>query len=185
MPRIFEAKQPYIAMRAYVDPTAVVIGDVEVGENSSIWPKAILRGDVQAIRIGDRTNIQDGAIVHVTHASEYNAEGIPCRIGDDVTIAHNAVIHSCSIGDRSFIGIGAIVLDAVTIPDDVMIGAGSLVPPGKTLESGYLYVGTPVEKVRELTDEEKQFISYSAEQYVTLKERYLVAFQRSRERERV
>lgn len=183
--RIFEAKQPYIAMGAFVDPTSVVIGDVEIGENSSIWPRAILRGDVNAIRIGERCNIQDGAIVHVTHASELNGGGIPAKIGDEVTIAHNAVIHACTIGDRCLIGIGAIILDGAVVPSDVMIAAGSLVPPGKTLESGFLYMGSPVQKVRELTDEERASILYSAEHYVGLKNRYLAAFQRSRERERV
>lgn len=182
--RIFEAKQPYIAMGAFVDPTAVVIGDVEVGENSSIWPRAILRGDVHAIRIGERCNIQDGAVLHVTHPGPYTGEGKPLVIGDAVTVGHSANLHACTIKSNCLIGIGSIVLDGAIINSNVILAAGSIVPPGKELESGFLYMGSPAEKVRELTDEEKQSIAYSADQYTELKDRYLLAFQRSRERER-
>lgn len=180
---IFDA-QPYIAMRAFVHSTAIIIGDVEIGENSSIWPNAILRGDAKAIRIGESTNIQDGAIVHGTHDSEFNPGGFVAKIGDEVTIGHNAVIHGCTIGNRCLIGIGAIVLDGAKIPSNVMIGAGSLVPANAELESGFLYVGSPVQKVRELTDEDLRSIAYSAESYVSLKNRYLTTIQRNRERER-
>jgi carbonic anhydrase/acetyltransferase-like protein (isoleucine patch superfamily) len=182
--RIFEAKQPYIAMGAFVDPTSVAIGDVEIGEDSSVWPRAVLRGDVHSVRVGGRTNIQDGAILHVTHPSPYNPNGYGVVIGDDVTIGHNATIHGCKIGDRVLIGIGCIILDGAHIRSDTMIAAGSLVPPGKELESGFLYMGSPTEKVRELTKEEKEFIIYSSRQYMKLKDRYLLEFQKSRERQR-
>lgn len=182
--RTFEAKQPYIAMGAYVDPTAVVIGDVEIGEHSSIWPHAILRGDVHSVRIGDRSNIQDGAVLHVVGPSPFKKDGIPLTMGDEVTVGHNATLHACKIGDRCLIGMGAVVLDGAIIGSDVIVAAGSVVPPNKELESGFLYMGSPVEKVRPITDEERQHILYSAEQYVNLKNRYLEAFARSRERER-
>lgn len=167
--RDFEAHSPDIDPSAYIDESAVVIGDVTIGENSSVWPLTVIRGDIQSIRIGKNTNIQDGSILHVTHGSEYSTpEGRPLIIGDKVTIGHKAVLHACTIHDLCLIGMGAIVLDAAVIEQEVIVGAGSLVPPGKVLESGYLWVGSPVKKSRKLTDKERQYLAYSAQNYCNL-----------------
>lgn len=168
--RAFGGIQPKIGAGAFVDETALVIGDVELGERVSIWPFAILRGDVNFIRIGDETNIQDGAVLHVTHRSESNPLGYPLRIGKGVTVGHKAVLHGCTVGDLCLIGIGAIVMDGAVIEDRVMIGAGALVPPGRRLESGYLYVGSPCRQARALKDEELEYLGYSRDGYVRLKE---------------
>lgn len=164
---------PSLGQGVFVDPTATVIGDVQLGSDSSVWPCAVIRGDMHRIRIGARTSVQDGAVLHITHASDFNPAGWPLVIGDDVTIGHNACLHGCSIGDRVLIGIGATVLDGAVIEDEVMIAAGALVPPGKTLHSGYLYIGSPCKQARALTDKEKQFFKYSAQNYVKLKDEYL------------
>jgi carbonic anhydrase/acetyltransferase-like protein (isoleucine patch superfamily) len=173
MIRSFEQYTPSIAETAYVDETAVVLGAVTLAEDVSIWPTAVLRGDVNWIRVGARSNVQDGTVVHVTHAGPYTPEGgIPTIIGEDVTIGHKAIIHACTIGDRVLIGMGATVMDGVTVESDVILGANALVPPNKTLESGYLYVGSPVKQARALTEGEKEYLEYSAHHYVRLKQRY-------------
>lgn len=171
--RNFEKHHPQLHSSVFVDETALVAGQVTIGKESSVWPMAVLRGDIHWIKIGQRSNIQDGSVLHVTHASEYaaKAEGFPLHIGDDVTIGHNAVLHACTIGHRSLIGMGAIVLDGAIVEDEVIVGAGSLVPPHKILESGYLWLGSPVRRVRELNDKEKEFLSYSAQHYVKLAKR--------------
>ncbi len=171
MIRKFKNISPSIHETAYIDEQATIIGDVTVGKDSALWPQAVARGDISSITIGERTNIQDGAILHVTHASEYSKE-YPLVIGNDVTIGHSVVLHACTILDRSLIGMGSIILDGATIQSDCMIGAGSLVGPGKNIESGYLYVGSPVKQVRKLTDKEKDFLLYSAKSYVDLKNKY-------------
>lgn len=164
--RNFEAHVPEIHPTAYVDPDAYVSGQTKLGEGSSVWPMAVVRGDINHIHIGRFSNVQDGAVLHVTHGGEYSCpEGVPLLIGDEVTIGHRAVLHACTIGNRCLIGMGAIVLDNAVIEDDVVIGAGSLVPPGKRLESGYLYVGSPVKQARPLTDKEREYFSYSAQYY--------------------
>ena len=164
---------PHLGNRVMIDPTAVVMGDVHLGDDSSVWPHVAMRGDVQIIRIGARTNIQDGAVLHVTHDGPYNPGGYPLNIGSDVTIGHRALLHGCRVGNRVLVGMGAIVMDAVTVEDEVMIAAGALVTPGKTLRSGFLYAGSPARELRPLSEEERQFLPYSAAGYVSLKDRYL------------
>lgn len=164
---------PAIAPDVYIDPTAVVIGDVEIGTGGSVWPLTVIRGDIHKIRIGKRTSVQDGSVLHVTHAGPYNPDGFPLTIGDEVTIGHKVMLHGCTIGSRVLIGMGAIVMDGAIVGDEVVIGAGTLVPPGKVLESGYLYVGSPARQVRPLTDKEKDYFKYTAERYVDLAAAYL------------
>lgn len=165
--------QPSIAADVYIDPTAVVIGDVKIGAGSSVWPLTVIRGDIHKIRIGKRTSVQDGSVLHVTHAGPYNPDGFPLTIGDEVTIGHKVMLHGCTIGNRILIGMGAIVMDGVIVGDEVVIGAGSLVPPGKVLESGYLYMGSPVRQIRPLTDKEMDYFQYTAQRYVDLAAAYL------------
>ena len=163
---------PQVDDSCYVDDMSVVIGDVVLAENVSVWPFAVIRGDVNYIHIGKNSNVQDHAMLHVSHKKADKPEGSPLIIGEDVTIGHHVTLHGCSIGNRVLVGINTIVLDDVIIEDDVMIGAGSLVPPRKRLESGYLYVGSPVQKVRPLTDKEKEFLPYSARHYVKVAGNY-------------
>ncbi len=170
--RTFEGHTPVIADSAYVDDQALVLGDVHLGEDSSVWPMTVIRGDVHLIRIGARTNIQDGSVVHVTHDCDYTPGGFGTTIGDEVTVGHSAVIHACEIGDRCLIGMGAIVLDGSVISADTIIGAGCLVPPGKTLDGGCLWVGSPARKLRELNDAELEYLRYSAAHYVDNKNRF-------------
>ena len=170
--RSFEQHNPQIHPSAYVDDTALVIGAVEIGEDSSIWPMSVIRGDIQHIRIGARTSIQDGTIIHVTHDSRFCPGGQPTVIGNDVTVGHKVILHACTIEDYCLIGMGAIVMDKAVVQSRVTIGAGSVVPPGKVLESGYLYVGSPVRQVRPLNDRELEFLEYSAQNYRRLKERH-------------
>lgn len=171
--RSFRHHTPVLGEGVYVDPAAVVIGDVALGHDCSVWPGAIIRGDMHKIRVGARTSIQDNAVLHITHASDFNPDGWPLTIGEDVTIGHRACLHGSTIGDRVLIGIGAIVLDGAVVEDEVIIGAGALVAPGKRLESGYLYVGSPCRRARPLKDSEREFFKYSAQNYVTLKNDYL------------
>lgn len=171
--RPFGDHKPSFAERVFIDESAVVIGDVEIGEDSSIWPGAIVRGDMHSIRIGARTSIQDNSVLHITHASDFNEGGWPLVIGDDVTVGHMACLHGCTVGSRVLVGIGAIVLDGAVLENEVVVGAGALVPPGKRLESGYLYIGSPCKQARPLKEEEKRFFRYSAQNYVKLKDQYL------------
>lgn len=172
--RKFEQYDPQIAESAFVDDSAVVTGDVVIGADSSIWPMCSVRGDIHSIRIGERTNIQDGSILHVSHDSEFAPGGFALTIGDDVTVGHNAVVHACTVEDMCLIGMGSVLLDGTIVKSGAIIGAGSLVPPGKELEGGYLWLGSPVKRVRELTDNEKAFLEYSAAHYVDLKSRHIV-----------
>ncbi|NMZ96014.1 gamma carbonic anhydrase family protein [Pseudomonas lundensis] len=171
--RPFQQHTPALGERAFVDRSAVVIGDVEIGADSSVWPLTVIRGDMHRIRIGARTSVQDGCVLHITHAGPFNPDGFPLLIGDDVTIAHKVMLHGCTVGNRVLIGMGSIVMDGAVIEDDVIVGAGSLVPPGKRLDSGFLYVGSPVRPVRALTDKEKAFFTYSAGNYIKLKDQHL------------
>jgi carbonic anhydrase/acetyltransferase-like protein (isoleucine patch superfamily) len=170
--RTFEGTHPHIASSAYIDEMSIVIGDVTIGEDSSIWPMAVLRGDVNSITIGARTSIQDGAVIHVSHKTAANPAGHPTWVGDDVTIAHQVTLHGCTIHHHCLIGIGSTIMDGVVIEPEVMVGAGSLVPPGKILESGYLWLGNPARKIRPLTDKEKAYFDYSAQHYIKIKNRH-------------
>ena len=170
--REFTGIQPRIDPSAWVDDSALVIGDVVLEADVSIWPMAVVRGDVNSIRVGARSNIQDGCVLHVTHAGPHSDGGAPLVVGTDLTLGHRAVLHGCSVGNFCLIGIGAIVLDKAVIGDYVMVGAGSLVPGGKVLEGGYLYVGAPVKKVRPLTEAERKMLEYSSGHYVRLKDRH-------------
>lgn len=172
--RTFNGKQPKFGASVYIDESAVVIGDVTLEDDVSVWPATVIRGDVESIFIGAGTNVQDGSVLHVSHAGPYNPQGYPLVIGKGVTIGHRAVVHACQIGNYCLIGIGAIVMDGAVLQDYVMLGAGALVPPGKKLDNGYLYVGSPAKAVRLLTDEEKAFLEYSYLHYITLKNEHRV-----------
>jgi carbonic anhydrase/acetyltransferase-like protein (isoleucine patch superfamily) len=165
---------PTLGARAYVDPAALVIGDVELGEDASLWPGTIVRGDVNFVRIGARTNIQDGCVVHVSHDGPHSRlGGFPTLIGADVTIGHKAVIHACTIEDTVLVGMGAIVLDGAVIRRHAFIGAGAIVSPGREVGAGELWLGQPAKKVRMLSAAEIEGLHYSAAHYVRLKDRYL------------
>ena len=171
--RKFEKYTPNIAQSAYVDESAVVIGDVVIGADTSIWPMCSVRGDIHSIQIGERTNIQDGSILHVTHDSEFAPGGYALSIGSDVTVGHNTVVHACTVEDLCLIGMGSVLLDGAVVRSGAIVGAGSLVSPRKELEGGYLWLGSPVRRVRELSDAEKAFLEYSAAHYVDLKNRHM------------
>mgnify|MGYP003625182260 CR=1 FL=1 len=171
--RSFQGITPVLGDRIYIDQSAVILGDITLADDVSIWPLVAARGDVNTITIGARTNIQDGSVLHVTRKSEHNPNGIPLIIGADVTVGHKCMLHGCTLGDRILVGMGAIIMDGAVIESDVFIGAGALVPPNKTLTSGYLYVGNPVKQVRPLKDSEAAFLKKSAINYVELKNDYL------------
>lgn len=165
--------QPKLGQRVMIDPSAVVLGDVTLGDDVSIWPLCAVRGDMHRIEIGARTNIQDNSVLHITHAGRFNADGWPLIIGEDVTVGHRVLLHGCRIGHRVLVGMGAIVMDGAVVEDEVMIAAGSLVTPGKQLTTGYLYGGSPVRQMRPLKDSERDFLSYSASNYARLKQSFL------------
>ena len=171
--RPYRGRLPQLAARVYVDEAAVVIGDVVLGEDSSVWPCAVVRGDVSPIRIGARSSVQDGVVLHVTHDGPYTPGGRGLAIGDDVTIGHGAVLHACTVGNACLIGMGATVLDGAVIEDEVMVAAGALVPPGKRLPSRTLWAGNPARQLRELNDEQVEQLYYSARNYVKVKNEYL------------
>ena len=165
---------PKIDPSVYVAPNATIIGDVEIGADSSVWFGAILRGDVHYIRIGSKTNIQDGAIIHVTHYTKPDrSDGFPTIVGDYVSVAHGAILHGCTIKNNVLIGIGAIVLDGAVIEENTIVAAGSLVPPGKKFPPGVLLMGQPAKVKRELTPEEIEKIKENALNYVKYKNQYL------------
>ncbi len=171
--RRFNGMTPQLGERVYIDPAATVIGDVVLGDDCSVWPGAVVRGDMHRIRIGNRSNVQDSAVLHITHASDFNPGGWPLTIGEDVVIGHGAILHGCTLGNRILVGNGAIILDNVIVEDEVIIGAGCVVPPGKRLESGHVYVGNPCKQGRPLKDSERTFFTYSPANYVKLKNQYL------------
>ena len=170
--RSYQGIEPNIADDAYIDEAAVVIGKVEIGSESSVWPMAVIRGDVHEITIGEKTSVQDGSVLHVTHDGPYCPGGRPLIIGDEVTVGHNVTLHACTIKDRVLIGMGVVVLDGAVVNSDVIIGAGALVTPNSELESGYLYVGSPAKQLRKLSENELAFLKYSAENYVKLFKSY-------------
>jgi carbonic anhydrase/acetyltransferase-like protein (isoleucine patch superfamily) len=171
--RRFESHCPQIADDAYVDEDAIVIGDVTIASLASVWPMCTVRGDVNRIRIGARSNIQDGSVLHVSHDSFYQPGGSPLIVGAGVTVGHKVLLHGCEVADNCFIGMGSILLDGVVIEPFTMLGAGSLVPQGKCLEGGYLWLGQPARRVRPLSDREKEIMLYNAEHYVKLAQRHL------------
>jgi carbonic anhydrase/acetyltransferase-like protein (isoleucine patch superfamily) len=174
--RPYRDRFPTLGERAWVDESARVIGDVVLGEDVSVWPFTVIRGDVNFIRIGDRTNIQDGSVVHVSHDGPHaKLGGFATRIGSDVTIGHKAIIHACTIEDAVLIGMGAIVLDGAVVRKHAFIGAGALVAPGKIVGEGELWLGNPARKARMLSDAEIDALYYSAKHYVRLKDEYLAA----------
>jgi carbonic anhydrase/acetyltransferase-like protein (isoleucine patch superfamily) len=164
---------PQLETGVYVHPSAQIIGDATLGAQASVWCNAVIRADVNHVRIGTGSNIQDFAMCHVSHKNEKKPLGSPLIIGNYVTIAHSVILHGCTIGDETLIGMGTIVMDDVVIGNHVMVGAGSLVPQGKHLESGFLYLGRPAEKVRALSAAEIAHLRYSAEHYIRVKNNYL------------
>jgi carbonic anhydrase/acetyltransferase-like protein (isoleucine patch superfamily) len=172
--RIYKGLRPALGERVYIDPAASVIGDVHLGDDVSIWPGVVVRGDVNHVRVGARTNIQDGSIVHVSHESRYGP-GFPCLIGEGVTIGHAAVVHACTIEDYCLIGMHATVLDGAVVKKHGFVGAGAVVPPGKVVGERELWLGNPAKRVRVLTDSQVEQLHYSAEHYVRLKNDYLAS----------
>lgn len=173
--RAYRGSVPTLGARVYIDPAATVIGAVELDTDVSIWPGAVLRGDVERIYVGARSNVQDGAIVHVTHDGPYTPGGHACRIGSDVTIGHAAVVHACTVEDGCLIGMHATVLDGAVVHHHAFVGAGALIAPGKSVGTGELWVGNPARCVRRLSDREIEALEYSARHYVELKDTYLAA----------
>lgn len=172
--RPYRGVLPSLGARVYIDPDASVIGDVELGDDVSVWPQVVIRGDVNYVRIGARSNIQDGTVIHVSHDGPHaKLGGFATVIGQDVTIGHKAVIHACRIEDVVLVGMGAIVLDGALVKKHAFIGAGALVPPGRTVGEGELWVGNPARKMRMLSDAEIEGLHYSAQHYVRLKDEYL------------
>ena len=170
--RRLEDNAPRIAEGAYVDDTAVVIGDVTLGPGASIWPHCVVRGDIHRIEIGAETNIQDGSILHVSHDSRFMPGGAPLILHERITVGHQVVLHGCEIRELCLIGIGARVLDRAVIESRTLLAAGALVPPGRVLAGGYLYVGAPAERARSLTDRELEYLEYVAANYVRLAGRH-------------
>ena len=171
--RPFKGILPTIGKNTYIDHSSVLVGDIKIDENVSIWPLVAARGDVNTISIGKNTNIQDGTVLHVTRKSDSNPAGFPLIIGEDVTVGHHCMLHGCQLGNRILVGMGAIIMDGVVVEDDVFIGAGTLVPPNKILKSGYLYVGNPMKQARPLKESEQKFLKQSAINYINLKNDYL------------
>ena len=167
---------PTLGARAWVDPTATVIGDVVLGDDVSVWPQVAIRGDVNFVRIGARSNVQDGTVIHVSHDGPHaKLGGFATVIGEGVTIGHKAILHACHIEDAVLIGMGAIVLDGAQVKKHAFIGAGALVPPGRTVGEGELWIGNPARKMRMLSDAEIEGLHYSAQHYVRMKDEYIAA----------
>jgi len=173
--RPYRNRLPRLGARAYVDPAAVLIGDVELGDDVSLWPCTVVRGDVNFIRIGARTNVQDGAVLHVTHDGPYSPGGFPLVIGADVTVGHSAILHACTVEDACLIGMHATVLDGAVVRKHAMVGAGAVVTPGKIVGEGELWLGNPARCVRKLDAAQIEALYYSAKHYVKLKDEYLEA----------
>lgn len=164
---------PSLGKAVYIHPAATVIGDVVLGDYVSVWPGVVIRGDVNLIRIGEASNIQDHSVLHVSHRSPADPAGAPLIIGRRVTVGHACILHGCEIGDECLIGMGAIVMDKAVLQPRVLLGAGSLVPEGKVLESGWLYIGRPAKAVRPLTEAEIAGLRSHAEHYVEWAADYL------------
>ncbi len=158
---------PKVHPSVYLSDNVYVIGDVEIGEDSSVWFGSVIRGDVNYIKIGKRTNIQDNSVVHVTHDTH------PTIVGDNVTVGHRVILHGCLLGNNILVGMGAVIMDGVEIEDYVLVGAGALITPNKKIPSGVLVAGVPAKIVRDLREEEIKLIEESAENYVRYKNEYL------------
>lgn len=171
--RSFEGISPTLGQRVYIDEAVTLVGDVVLGDDVSIWPYCAIRGDVRHIRIGARTNVQDNTVLHVTHDGPYTPGGMPLLIGEDVTIGHAAIVHACTIEDACLIGMGSTVLDGATVKKHGFVGAGAVVPPGKTVGEGEMWLGNPARCVRVLNEREIESLYYSAKHYCRLKDRYL------------
>jgi gamma-carbonic anhydrase len=164
----FGGKAPRLDESAFVAPGAVLIGDIEIGPEASIWYNCVLRGDVNRIRIGARTNIQDGSVLHVDSPRPGTPEGLPTLIGEDVLIGHMAMVHGCVLEDRAFVGLGAIVMDGCRIESDAMLAAGAMLTPGKTIPRGQLWAGRPAKYVRDLSESDLAGMRAGAAHYVAL-----------------
>ncbi|KRG81183.1 carbonic anhydrase [Stenotrophomonas daejeonensis] len=171
--RPFLDKHPVLGQRVYVDPACTIIGEVELGDDVSVWPGTVIRGDVNHVRIGARSNVQDGSIIHVSHDSPYNKGGYPTLVGEGVTIGHGCIIHACTIGDYCLIGMGACILDGAVIEANAFIAAGAVIGPGKRVRSGELWAGNPARLMRQLSEKDIEGLRYSADHYVRLKDKYL------------
>jgi carbonic anhydrase/acetyltransferase-like protein (isoleucine patch superfamily) len=167
------AESPQFGERVYVDPKASVSGAVALADDVSIWPMAVLRGDVNRISVGARSNVQDGCVLHVTHESAARPEGRALIVGADVTVGHGVILHACTIEDRCLIGMGAIVMDDVVVEEGALIAGGAVVTPGTVVPRGTLWRGNPARRARDLSDSEIAYHAYSAAHYVRLKELYL------------
>jgi len=170
----FMEQRPQLGDRVYIDPMASVSGAVTLGDDVSVWPMTVIRGDVNYINIGARSNIQDGSILHVTHEGPWQPDGLPLVIGEDVTVGHGVILHACKIGDRCMIGMGALIMDGVVLEPDSMIAGGAVVPPGKVVPTGTLWRGNPARYARDLSDSEVSNQAYNAAHYVRLKDLYLM-----------
>ena len=164
--------RPTLGEGVYLHASATVIGDVELGDAVSVWPGVVIRGDVNRIRIGARSNVQDNSVLHVSHRRASDPEGSPLLIGCDVTVGHAVILHGCTIADECLIGMGSLVMDKAVLEPRVLLGAGSLVPEGRVLESGWLYLGRPARAVRRLTPEELDYFAYQAGNYARLARQY-------------
>ncbi len=163
---------PRLSTGTWAHPSASIIGDVTLGENTSVWCGAVIRGDVHTIRVGRDTNLQDLCVLHVSHRHPADPDGAPVTVGDRVTVGHHVILHGCTIGDECLIGMGSIIMDKAILEPRVLLGAGSLVPEGRLLKSGYLYLGRPAKPIRQLTPEEIAYFDYSAQHYVALHRSY-------------
>jgi len=173
----FGGKTPRIDPSAFVAPGARLIGDVEIGPNASIWYNCVLRGDVNRIRIGARTNIQDGGVIHVDSPKPGAPEGHPTLIGEDVLIGHLAMVHGCVLEDRAFVGLGSIVMDGCRIESDGMLAAGAMLTPGKTIGPRQLWAGRPAKYLRDLSDADIEGMRAGVAHYVELARRHAAALQ--------
>lgn len=173
--RPYRGWMPRLGARVWIDPGATLIGRVEIGDDASVWPGVVIRGDVNFIRIGARTSIQDNSVLHVASDRLAGEGGIPLLIGDDCTVGHGVILHACAVGNRCLIGMGAVVMDGAVVADEAIVGAGALVPAGRKLPPRTLWVGSPARLARELTGREIAELAESAAHYVALKDDYLKA----------
>ncbi len=168
----FRGIMPNLGRDVFIHPMATVIGEVTLGDGVSVWPGTVIRGDVNFIRVGAGSNIQDNSVLHVSHRRPEDPDGAPLIVGERVTVGHGVILHGCTIGDECLIGMGAVVMDHALIEPQVLLAAGSLVPEGRVLTSGWLYLGRPARPVRRLAAEETAQFSYQADRYLELARAY-------------